>query len=79
MMNQRIEELRSYCLERLNSLNYLEKHVEYQPAQKLRLKTKQNILNHLIDYKGYANFLNKEELDKYIESRADIVCGFYED
>ena len=78
-MNQRIEELRSYCLERLNSLNYLEKNVEYQPAQKLRLKTKQNILNHLIDYKGYANFLNKEQLNEYIESRADIVCGFYED
>ena len=77
-MIERVERLRSYCLEKLSALKYLESNVQYLPAQKLRLTTKINIMNHLIDFKGYANFLDEKSLEEYIESKADIICGFYE-
>jgi hypothetical protein len=37
------------------------------------------MLHHLINYKTYGNFLNEEELNKYLEDTADIICGFYEE
>jgi hypothetical protein len=71
--------MKSYCLNRLNAIEYMLKTVEFVPAQKLRLITKQNILKHLIEFKTYNNFANQEELERYIEDSTDIVCGFYED
>lgn len=70
--------MRGYCLNRLNAIEYMLETVEFEPMQKLRLVTKQNILKHLIEFKTYNNFANQEELERYIENSADIVCGFYE-
>lgn len=71
--------MRSYCLNRLNAIEYMLETVDFVPIQKLRLVTKQNILKHLIEFKTYNNFANLEELERYIEDSTDIVCGFYED
>ena len=38
-----------------------------------------NILNHLIGFDTYGNFVDAEDLNKYIEDSADIILGFYED
>lgn len=77
-MIERVERLRGYCLEKLNTLKYLDDTIKCVPAQKLRLTTKINIINHLIEFKGYANFLDETALEEYIESRTNIICGFYE-
>lgn len=71
--------MRSYCLNRLNAIEYMLETVDFVPIQKLRLVTKKNILKHLIEFKTYNNFANLEELERYIEDSTDIVCGFYED
>lgn len=71
--------MRSYCLNRLNAIEYMLETVDFVPIQKLRLITKRNILKHLIEFKTYNNFANQEELERYIEDSTDIVCGFYED
>lgn len=77
-MIERVERLRGYCLERLSALKYLDDTIQCVPAQKLRLTTKINIINHLIEFKGYENFLDETSLEEYIESRTNIICGFYE-
>lgn len=77
--SKRVENLKGYCINRLMTLDYLENNVQFQPMDKIRLNAKQNIIRHLLAYNNYAYFLNEEELAKYIDSRADIICGFYED
>lgn len=71
--------MRSYCLEKLYSIELILNDVLLSPVMKLRLHAKKNILKHLVDYRTYNHFLSKEELDKYIEDSADIICGFYEE
>lgn len=71
--------MKSYCLEKLYSIELILNDVLLSPAMKLRLYAKKNILKHLVDYRTYNHFLSKEELDKYIEDSADIICGFYEE
>lgn len=71
--------LRGFCLEKLYSIELILNDVLLSPAMKLRLYAKKNILKHLVDYRTYNHFLSKEELDKYIEDSADIICGFYEE
>lgn len=80
MMNVRINQLKEYCEFKLEILNSLltDMH-DLTPDIKLRLNTKINILNHIVDYKTYGHFLNEEEINKYIEDSADIILGFYED
>lgn len=78
MINQRVEELREYCEYKLMIIKSLLDDIHNLTVDtKLRLTVKIDILNHLIEYKTYGNFLNKEELNRYIEDSADIVCGFY--
>ena len=80
MMNQRVENLKNYCEFKLSIIESLlsDMNNTLTPYLKLRMHTKINILHHLIDYNTFGNFLNEEELNKYLEDNADIICGFYE-
>lgn len=81
MTNQKVENLKNYCEFKINVIESLlsDMNNTLTPDLKLRMHIKINILHHLIEYKTYGNFLNEEELNKYLEDIADIVCGFYED
>ena len=81
MMSQWVENLKNYCEFKLSIIeSLLSDMIEtLTPDLKLRMRTKVNMLNHLIDYDTYGNFLNEEELNKYLEDTADVICGFYED
>ncbi len=73
------EELKDYCFNKLQSLeSVLDSDVFMTPITRLRMKVKCNILKHLVDYETCFNFYSIEEIAKYIEDRADIICGFYE-
>ena len=80
-MNQRVSDLKDYCEFKLTVLESLlsDMNSTLTPDLKLRMHTKVNMLHHLIDYDTYGNFLDEEELNKYLEDTADIICGFYED
>ena len=80
-MNQRVSDLKDYCEFKLSVIKSLlsDMNSTLTPYLKLRLNAKVNILNHIIDFDTYGHFLNEEELNKYIEDSADIICGFYED
>lgn len=77
----RKEELKNYCMEKLQSIESLleDTNFTFAPMLKLRLMAKQNIIKHLVDYETCFNFASIEHLAKYIEDSADIVCGFYEE
>ena len=81
MMSQWVENLKNYCEFKLSIIESLlsDMNETLTPDLKLRMRTKVNMLNHLIDYDTYGNFLNEEELNKYLEDTADVICGFYED
>ena len=81
MISQRVSDLKDYCEFKLSILESLlsDMNNTLTPYLKLRLNTKVNILNHLMDYNIFGNFLNEEELNDYLEKTADIICGFYED
>lgn len=81
MMNQRVEDLKNYCEFKLSIIKSLLKDMDNSltPDLKLRLNAKVNILNHIIDFDTYGHFLNEEEVNKYLEDSADLICGFYED
>jgi hypothetical protein len=51
---------------------------ELSPYDKLKVTTKINIYNHLLDYKTYKCFISLEELIKYVQDRVDIILSFYE-
>jgi hypothetical protein len=80
-MSQRVENLKNYCEFKLSVIESLlsDMNETLTPYLKLRMHTKINMLRHLIDYDTYENFLDEEELNKYLEDTADIICGFYED
>lgn len=79
-LSEREANLRGYLLERLHSLRNMQRnHVYYLPIEKVKLMAKINIITHLVDYNGYRHFVDKEQLDKYIEQNINIICGFYED
>lgn len=77
----RVNNLKIACLTKLAVAEVIleEDYGNLSPSSKLRLHTKINILKHLIDFETYANFLNEEELNKYIENNIDIILGFYEE
>lgn len=81
MMNQRVENLKDYCEFKLAIIKSLleDMNNSLTPYLKLRLNAKVNILNHIIDFDTYGYFFNEEEINKYLEDNADIICGFYED
>ena len=83
MMNQRVESLslKKYCEFKLSIIKSLleDMNNSLTPYLKLRLNAKVNILNHIIDFNTYEYFFNEEEINKYLEDSADIICGFYED
>lgn len=81
MMSQRVSDLKDYCEFKLATIESLlsDMNNTLTPYLKLRLNIKVNILHHLIDYNTFGNFFDEEELNKYLENTADIVCGFYED
>jgi hypothetical protein len=81
MMSQRVENLKDYCEFKINVIEslLLDMNNTLTPDLKFRMHTKINMLHHLINYKTYGNFLNEEELNKYLEDTADIICGFYEE
>lgn len=81
MMNQRVENLKNYCEFKLSIIKSLleDMNNSLTPYLKLRLNAKVHMLNHIIDFDMYGHFLNEEELNKYLEDSADIICGFYED
>jgi hypothetical protein len=81
MMSQRVENLKNYCEFKLSVIKSLlsDMNETLTPYLKLRLNAKVNILNHIIDFNTYEYFLNEEEVNKYIEDSADLICGFYED
>ena len=81
MMNQRVENLKNYCEFKLSIIKSLLKDMNNSltPYLKLRLNAKVNILNHIIDFNTYEYFFSEEEINKYLEDSADIICGFYED
>ena len=81
MMNQRVENLKNYCEFKLSIIKSLLKYMNNSltPYLKLRLNAKVNILNHIIDFNTYEYFFSEEEINKYLEDSADIICGFYED
>ena len=81
MMNQRVENLKNYCEFKLSIIKSLleDMNNSLTPYLKLRLNVKVNILNHIIDFNTYEYFFNEEEINKYLEDSADIICGFYED
>ena len=80
-MSQRVENLKNYCEFKLSIIESLlsDMNETLTPDLKLRMHTKVNMLNHIIDFDTYGHFLNEEELNKYLEDSADIICGFYED
>lgn len=80
-MNQRVENLKNYCEFKLSIIKSLlsDMNETLTPYLKLRLNAKVNILNHIIDFNTYGYFLNEEEVNKYLEDSADLICGFYED
>ena len=80
-MNQRVENLKNYCEFKLSIIKSLlsDMNETLTPYLKLRLNAKVNILNHIIDFNTYEYFFNEEEINKYLEDSADIICGFYED
>lgn len=77
----RREELKDYCLNKLQAIEALldDTSFNFAPMLKLRLYTKKNIVKHLVDYETCFNFASIEEIAKYIEDSADIICGFYEE
>lgn len=77
-MNIKTIELKNYCEFKLNILESLLRDIDPSSAIKLRIKTKIDILNHLINFKTYNNFSTKEEINRYIEDSTDIILGFYE-
>lgn len=81
MMNQRMENLKNYCEFKLSIIKSLleDMNNSLTPYLKLRLNAKVNILNHIIDFDTYGYFFNEEEINKYLEDSADIICGFYEE
>ena len=81
MMNQRVENLKNYCEFKLSIIKSLleDMNNSLTPYLKLRLNAKVNILNHILDFNTYEYFFSEEEINKYLEDSADIICGFYED
>lgn len=81
MMSQRVSDLKDYCEFKLATIESLlvDMNNTLTPYLKLRLNIKVNILHHLIDYNTFGNFFDEEELNKYLEDSADVICGFYED
>lgn len=81
MMSQRVENLKNYCEFKLAVIKSLleDMNNSLTPYLKLRLNVKANMLKHIIDYDTYGHFLNEEELNKYLEDTADVVCDFYEE
>lgn len=77
----RKEELKNYCIERLQSIESIldDPSFTFAPMLKLKLTVKKNILKHLVDYETCFNFIDIEHLSQYIEDSANIVCGFYEE
>ena len=77
----RKEELKNYCVERLQSIESIldDPSFTFAPMLKLKLTVKKNILKHLVDYETCFNFIDIEHLSQYIEDSANIVCGFYEE
>lgn len=77
----RKEELKNYCVEKLQSIESIldDPSFIFAPMLKLKLTVKKNILKHLIDYETCFNFIDIEHLSQYIEDSANTVCGFYED
>lgn len=77
----RKEELKNYCIERLQSIESIleDSSFIFAPMLKLRLTVKKNILKHLVDYETCFNFIDIEHLSQYIEDSANTVCGFYEE
>ncbi len=75
-----MEELKNYCLTKLQSLeSALESSAFMTPIVRLRMEIKCNVLRHLVDYENYHYFASTEEIAKYLQDNADIICGFYED
>ncbi len=74
----RREELKNFCLNKLQSIESILNDVEMTPITRLRLITKKNVLKNLVDYETCFHFYSIEDIAKYIEDAADIVCGFYE-
>ena len=78
------KELKEFCLNKLQTVESmlygddLTTNYNFAPMLKLRLTAKQNILKHLVDYETCFYFASIEEISKYIEDSADIICGFYE-
>lgn len=81
MISQRVSDLKDYCEFKLAIIKSLleDMNNSLTPYLKLRLNAKVNILNHIIDFNTYEYFFNEEEINKYLEDSADIICGFYED
>ena len=81
MMSQRVSDLKNYCEFKLSIIKSLleDMNNSLTPYLKLRLNAKVNILNHIIDFNTYEYFFSEEEINKYLEDSADIICGFYED
>lgn len=77
-MNIKTIELKDYCEFKLNILESLLRDIDLSPEVKLRINTKIDILNHLINFNTYNNFSTKEEINRYIEDSTDIILGFYE-
>jgi hypothetical protein len=78
-LSKRESNIKGYLLERLSLLKRIETNCSLSPLDKVKYMAKINIITHLIDYDGYRHFLDKEEVDKYIEQSANIICGFYEE
>lgn len=78
-LSKRESNIKGYLLERLSLLKRVEMSCDFNPLDKVKSMAKINIITHLIDYGGYRHFLDKEEVDKYIEQSANIICGFYEE
>ena len=76
----RKEEFKTYCLEKLQSIeSLLDTVTSFTPITRLRLNTKQHILRHLIDYETCFNFYSIEDMERYIEDRTNVICGFYDE
>ena len=78
-LSKREANIKGYLLERLSLLKRIKMNCDSSPLDKVKSMAKINIITHLIDYGGYRHFLDQEEVDKYIEQSANIICGFYED
>ena len=77
----RKEELKGYCFNKLQAIEHLLNNTNFSfaPMLKIKLMAKKNIVKHLVDYETCFNFASVEDLEKYINDRADIICGFYEE